>query len=123
LKEFDEIVLEAIDETLSSLGDSVRQSMYFHLEQSFCIKKDEIPERIGAFTQAIEAIFGVGANTLETLIVTKLYEKIDEVSSTCGSKTFSFMERINAAKNCLQQKSRIKTITELADRITACTDE
>lgn len=95
-------MLGAIDEALSSLGDSVRQSICFHLERSFHIKKDEIPYRIGAFAQAIEGIFGVGANMLEILIVKKLYEKIGETSTPNVSKMFSFAEHVNAAKSCFQ---------------------
>jgi len=115
LKEFDAVVLGAIDEALSSLGDSVRQSIYFHLERSFHIKKDEIPCRIGAFARAIEGIFGVGADMLEILIVKKLYEKIGESSAPNVSKTFSFAEHVNAAESCFQQRNRIKTMTELIE--------
>lgn len=115
MKKFDAILLEAIDEALSSLGDSVRQAIFFHLERSFCIRKDETPDRVGAFTQAIEAIFGAGADTLEMLIVRKLHEKIGEVSSPNESRAFSFAERVNAAKSRFQQKNRIKTMTELIE--------
>jgi hypothetical protein len=45
---FDNLLLEAIDEGLSSLGESVRQSVYFHLQKSFHISREEIPERNNA---------------------------------------------------------------------------
>jgi hypothetical protein len=34
-KTFDEILLEAVDEALSSLGESARESIYFHLKDKF----------------------------------------------------------------------------------------
>lgn len=74
--EFDTLLLAAVDEALSSLGNSVKQSMYFHLERSFHIRRDDIPSRLEAFTQAIEGIFGVGANWIEILIMRKIHEKV-----------------------------------------------
>ena len=38
-KSFDQILLEAIDEALLSLGESVNISIYFHLEDLFKINK------------------------------------------------------------------------------------
>jgi hypothetical protein len=112
---FDAILLEAIDKALSSLGESIMQIIYFHLEKSFFIKRDEIPYRLGAFTQAIENIFGVGVDVLEILIVKKLYEEIGEAFDRNESGRFSFAECVTAAKSCFQQKNRIKTIEELVE--------
>ena len=114
-QQFDGLLLEAIDKALSSLGNSIMHTIYFHLEKSFFIKRDEIPYRLGAFTQAIENIFGVGADVLEILIANKLYEEIGEVFDRNESGRFSFMECATAAKNCFQQKNRITTIEELAE--------
>ena len=48
-KNFEELLLGAIDEALASLGDSAKQAVYFHLENKFKITKNEIPERIEDF--------------------------------------------------------------------------
>jgi len=72
---FRKLLLEAVDEALSSLGDSVKQAIYFHLERRFNIKKQEIPDRIEEFTNAIEEIFGLGAKLLEIRIMKNFYEK------------------------------------------------
>ncbi len=72
---FRKLLLEAVDEALSSLGDSVKQAIYFHLEKTFEIKKQEIPDRIEEFTKAIEEIFGLGAKLLEIRIMESFYEK------------------------------------------------
>ncbi len=75
-RDFKKLLLEAVDETLSSLGDSSKQSIYFHLEKSFTIKKHDIPNKVEEFTDAIEKIFGNGAKTLEIQIIKHLYEKV-----------------------------------------------
>lgn len=114
-RNFEELLLEAIDQALSDLGESARQSIYFHLEKSFNIKKTEIPSRIIAFTQAIENIFGVGAHFIEILIMKKLYEKIDGVLEWNKSEGFGFTEYVAAAKRIFQERNIIKTTEELIE--------
>jgi hypothetical protein len=73
---FNKILLAAIDEALSSLGESVKTSIYFHLEETFNIKRWEIPLRINDFSNALEKIFGIGARHLEILFMKNLYAKV-----------------------------------------------
>jgi hypothetical protein len=75
-RSFYDILLEAIDEALSSLGESSKIAIYLHLENSMGIKKQEIPFRIDDFQNALEKIFGLGARLLEILFVKNLHEKI-----------------------------------------------
>ena len=71
-----DIILAAVEDGLSSLGDSPKQAIIFHLETSFHIKKEQIPENLTEFTKALEKIFGPGASYLEKLIVKNLSEKL-----------------------------------------------
>ena len=75
-KKFEKILLEAVDEALSVLGENVKTTIYFHLEHKFFIAKQEIPYRIDDFSNALEHIFNVGARNLEILVMKKLHEKI-----------------------------------------------
>lgn len=111
--EFDALLLESIDEALSVLSDSVMKAVYFHLERSFNIKKDEIPCRLGAFTQAVENIFGVGANFVEILIMKKLHEKVNAHFRWNESKGFELAQYISEAKRVFEKKNVIKAIGEL----------
>jgi hypothetical protein len=52
-EEFDKFLLEAIDEGLASIGESSKQAIYFHLERGFNIKRQEIPNKIADFKDAI----------------------------------------------------------------------
>ena len=113
--DFEKLMLEAIDEGLSSLGESSKQAIYFHLEKTFDIKREEIPDRLSAFSQAIENIFGVGAGCLEILIMQRLYEKVGGILRWDKKKGFSFVEYVTIAKRSFREKSRIRTIKELVD--------
>ena len=74
-QEFEKLLLEAVDNSLSCLGDSAKISVYFHLEETFKIKKQDIPNNIEAFVNALETIFGRGAKLIEIQIMKQLYEK------------------------------------------------
>ena len=73
---FDQILLEAIDEGLLSLGESAKKATLFHLEDHFKIRKSDIPSRIEGFADALEKIFGPGARLVEILIMKSLHTKI-----------------------------------------------
>ena len=105
-KGFDELLLEAVDEGLSSIGDSAKQAIYFHLEKVFNVKKHEIPYRIEDFTRAVEKIFGPGANVLEILIMKLLYEKIGRTVQLRESKDFTFTKYVDAVKRSFLEKKK-----------------
>jgi hypothetical protein len=88
--EFDRLLLEAVDEALSSIGESSKQAIYFHLEKGFSIKKLEIPRKISEFAAAIEKIFGLGANFLEILIMKSLYRKVNKKVQLARPEDFQF---------------------------------
>lgn len=73
---FEKLLLEAVDKGLSSLGDSAAQAIYFYLEKTFSIKKQDIPNKIEDFSQAMKNILGVGARIVEIQIIKCLYEKV-----------------------------------------------
>jgi hypothetical protein len=75
---FNELLLTAIDEALASLGESVKQSIYFHMESAFYIPRQDIPDNLDRFQEALEKIFGVGARFLEILIMKNLHAKIGQ---------------------------------------------
>jgi hypothetical protein len=72
---FEQLIAESIDESLSSLGPSAKQAVYYHLEKLFNIKKSEIPLKIEEFSIAIEDIFGEGAKLLEIQMMKRLHQK------------------------------------------------
>jgi hypothetical protein len=101
--DFEKLLLEAVDEALASLGESSKQAIYFHIEKTFNIRKQEIPRKIEAFTLAVEKIFGPGANFLESLILKRLYEKADLNGKESSFKNLTFAETIVAVKRTMEK--------------------
>jgi len=111
--EFDALLLDSIDEALSSLGESIKRTTYFHLEQSFDIRKDEIPHRIGTFAHALENIFGVGGDLIETTILKKLYEKVGQIFTPNSPGKTTFLQYITAAERVFEERNGIAEISAL----------
>jgi len=112
--DFERFLLEAVDEGLSSLGESSKQAVYYHLEKGFKIKKHEIPNNVEDFEKAIEKIFGMGASFLEILIMKRLFEKVGRTVQWRRSADFTFTEYVAAVKRSfLDDKGTKKTAEEL----------
>jgi len=96
---FEEALLEAIDEGLSLLGESAKRAVYFHLEKDFEMNRLEISYRIEEFTDAIENIFGTGAKILEIQIMKCLFKKVGYTFKLYPrQKNLTFTEYIAAIK-------------------------
>jgi hypothetical protein len=96
---FEEVLLEAIDEGLSLLGESSKQAVYFHLEKAFKMNRLDIPYRIEDFTDAIEKLFGAGAKILEIHIMKCLFKKVGyNFKHYPKQKNLTFTEYIAAVK-------------------------
>jgi len=108
-KAFQKCFLEAVDAAFSSLGDSAKQSIYYHLENKFMIPRDEIPCRVEDFEIGLEKIFGVGTRFLEVLIMKKLYENIGpemDILKWDESKEFKFIDYVKTAERNFSQKKK-----------------
>jgi hypothetical protein len=105
-RDFESYLLEAVDESLSSLGESSRQAIYYHLEKSFSIGKQEIPNNVESFVSALEKIFGLGANFIETLIVTRLNEKVETGPKWHVTGELTLAEYVTSAKRSFLEKKR-----------------
>jgi hypothetical protein len=103
LREFDKLLLSAIDEALTSLGDSVKQSIYFHIENKFSVARSEIPENLVEFQGGLEKIFGAGARFIEILIMKNLHSKIGR-PLIMESEQFEFVKYVDAAKEGFLKK-------------------
>jgi len=75
-KNFEQILLEAVDEVWSTIGEGIQTSIYVSLESKFKIKKHEIPQRVNEFVDALHRIFGIGARYLEILLMESLHSKM-----------------------------------------------
>jgi hypothetical protein len=76
-KDFQKIILEAIEEGLAYLGESPKQAIFFHLENTFNLRVSNIPQNLEEFKEALRKIFGPGALYLERLILERLCRKLN----------------------------------------------
>ena len=106
---FEKVLLEAIDEGLSLLGEPSKQAVYIHLEKAFKINRQNIPYRIEDFTDAIEKLFGAGAKILEIHIMKCLFKKVGyKFTHYTKQKNLTFMDYIAAVKLEKDNNDKIK---------------
>jgi hypothetical protein len=106
---FQKLFMESVDDAFSSLGDSARQAIYFHLETKFKISRKDIPNRLDEFENGLEKIFGAGTRYLEILIMRKLYENMEpkkKVVKWDESKEFRFSDYVRAAASTFSKCSK-----------------
>jgi hypothetical protein len=114
-RKFDFILLEAIDEALTTLGESIKKSVYFHLEVTYKMKRPEIPNEIERFSDSLDKMFGAGARFIEILIIKRFYPKIQVTCEWQGPEfilpNLTFKEYVELVKKeyC---KSKIKGTVE-----------
>ena len=98
-QDFEELLRESIDDGLSLLGESAKQVVYFHLEKTFKINRQNIPYRIEEFIAAIEKIFGIGAKILEIQMMKSLFKKFGcTTRHHPRQKDLEFTEYVEAIK-------------------------
>lgn len=118
-KTFNDILIESIDDAFSSLGESAKQAIYYHLFTKFAIPKEEIPDRVNDFSNALEQIFGAGARQLEILIMKRLHEKIDCSYKWEGPKwlvpDLTFTKYVKLVKLCLEDNNKIGEVEIILD--------
>jgi hypothetical protein len=75
-EKFAALLLDAIDLAFIALGPNVKFSIYFNLEAKFALPKQQIPDRIEDFSNALETIFGQASKQLQILIMKYLNDKV-----------------------------------------------
>src|SRR5208337_4939517 len=103
--DFNRILLSAVDEGLCLLGDSSKQAILFHLEDSFQLNEENIPSNLTEFKKALDSIFGPGADYLEKIIVKRLHEKLGLPFEE--GKNADFLEYVETAKSRIIKKGEI----------------
>jgi hypothetical protein len=118
-KNFDIVLLEAIDEAFCSLGEKVKLTLYFHLDQKFLISKKDIPYRIDDFSVALEKIFGIASKHLELLIMKQLHEKVACLYVWHGPNwlvpELTFSQYIELLRICYEDEGKIGEVEVCVD--------
>jgi CheY-like chemotaxis protein len=99
---FDEVLVNATDFVFHSLGESCQRALYFHLKKTFHIRRDEIPERIAEFDDALKFIFKDGAVFLEKSILQKVC--VDLRVKLENGDTCNFVRAISQIKSLVADR-------------------
>jgi hypothetical protein len=109
-KEFSEILVESIDEAFLTLGEKAKSSMYFYLDTKFAISKQDIPERLDDFSDALEQILGLAARQIEILIMKCLNQRVDCTYKWVGPKwlvpDLTFTKYVILLKLCCEETGK-----------------
>jgi hypothetical protein len=102
---FGRLLVQAVDEGLSTFGEFVREAVYSCLEDTFGIRKDDIPRKVEAFSDALGKIFGDAARLLEIQIMKNLYRKVGDITECFPKKEdITFTEYVCAAEHSSRSK-------------------
>lgn len=72
----DDALREASDQGLLVLGEIVRETIYQRIERTHQVKREEIPEKLGTFHEALQVMFGARVKVIERLIARDLYGRL-----------------------------------------------
>jgi hypothetical protein len=100
--QLDSTILEAVDESLDSFGESVKQVVYYQLESSYHVRKQDIPRKIEEFVTAVEGIFGVGARLIEMRILEALYARTSGFAYFPEGKDLVFKDYVRSIRGFFQ---------------------
>jgi hypothetical protein len=103
-EKLDQYLIEAIDETLTSLGEPVKNTLYQQLA-SFNIEKKDLPQKLDNFLYLIHKIFGLGGSRLELKFAINLQAKIKGHSkySEADLTLSSWIANDMSFKTCLNE--------------------
>ena len=75
--EVGKVLLQAVDDGLSVPGEIVRTAIYQRIERSYRLRREEIPEKLETFQQALQDLLGEpSAKVMEKLIAKNLYRRL-----------------------------------------------
>jgi signal peptidase len=115
-KYLNDTLLASIDEAFSCFGDQAKALLYRHLEKNFGIKKKELPQKLDAFTAAMQKIFGPNAAKMDLLLI-HTFKKNLLFGCKVDPNSYPFQEFVQQVKENLNHKDDINAPHSEADQI------
>ena len=103
-REFNDLLLESIDETITTLlSREVVEALYDHLQTAHSISRQQIPLRLDELSSILTKTFGVpGSATISKSIAKNFYSKLAiTFSDNPGGSLLGYVDR---AKKTLQER-------------------
>jgi len=102
-----EVLMLAVKQGLSVLGESVAQVIFYNMDKKYSLKKQDIIEKPDRFVEALQAIFGSGAATIEKLIIQSICATTGLNPNTLNPPTLS--DCIKQAEKALRTKEKARS--------------
>lgn len=67
-----EAFLSILDRALDTFSTSVRAVVYYELEKSFGVKREDVPQKPELFVDTVDRLFGVGAVIVKRALMKEL---------------------------------------------------
>jgi hypothetical protein len=99
---FDELIIEALDQTLTNLGAKVKQEFYHFLAYNYKLDEKEIPHKIRDFVEALETIFGPGASLIQIDVLKRLQLKVPSFIYLLESSDLGFEAYLASLKEFVE---------------------
>lgn len=93
---FSQLLLEAIDDSLSVLGDEPRRALYQYLATMHSLDREDIPEKLEDFSEGLKKALGSASLVIQRIILRKLFQKLG--SSFRESPQLDFVDYIEDAR-------------------------
>jgi len=102
-REFNEVLVESIDETITALlSRAVVEALYVHLQTFYSVSRDEAPYRLETLFASLEKVFGVrSSQTITKAIAKQFYIKLGLEFRSNPNRTL--LEYVDEAKMKLQE--------------------
>jgi hypothetical protein len=104
---FKETFHSAVDKAMLLLGESGKQATYYHIEKTFRLKRNTWHKNPEDFAEAVEQIFGLGAQLLLKAMAKELYAdlglKLQETKQTSFAYLVRKAERYTRGGNLIEK--------------------
>ena len=86
---FSQLLLEAIDDSLSILGDEPKRALYQYLATMHSLQREEIPDRLEEFSNGLKRALGGASSVIQRIILRKLFQKLGSTFRESQDSEFS----------------------------------
>ena len=95
-KDLQRMLAKSIEEALDSLGGNAGQVILYHIEKEYSLKVDDMIESPDSFVEALQDMFGLGAFTLEQIVVETVLRNMPVLRN--GLRTRRFRRLVTSLK-------------------------
>ena len=114
------VVLQIIENGISSLGETPEKATWSCLEKDFNLSRQKVPENLEEFQQTLRKLFGPGSNFLDALFRKSLSDETGEDMSNFSSFTecVEVLREKQRAESTIRESAKSIIATSKTDNVT-----